>query len=494
MRAETAMATTRAGGTQRIVTVFNDVSEKLLGSGQKDIEFAPGLTGITYRRGMSIFGWATSGDGSAWTYQGKLAAPTGWAAVLGDPSIAIEAENSAVVYAAMLALNDAGWDAAYGSGTQQLSTSPKPNGFCLFRSTDGGVSFPSSKCIAMGVAGDVDLTGVAVDSGGHVFVAALDSFLLTTRVWRSGATWDALVENPKTCVVGVLPECTAATIPQFYIYDREPRLFTDPDSGSVWLVTARTTNPPELGIVSWDSAGNMDGWWDIFGTCSLLVPTMISGSFIDVLIGTTSLTKIRNAFRYSGAWGYTNITQNSAFRFAYEYNDPTGNRQTQVVEVFGDSTPGCNAPPGWNSSFSSGAAVTSRNFMTAMSYQNKGVNPAPTDMEWYMGFMYGNSPDFVDPTLQYAGFSLKGLYEEADSGAKVLMSGTRPLTPNNYYTCPLGTTGYWGDYFGVTQILAGGGPDWHALATFTDSRPAPPCTTSGTMIGMPMQIASGMEP
>lgn len=111
-----------------------------------------------------------------------------------------------------------------------------------------------------------------------------------------------------------------------------------------------------------------------------------------------------------------------------------------------------------------------------------------------MGFMYGNSPDFVDPTLQYAGFSLKGLYEEADSGAKVLMSGTRPLTPNNYYTCPLGTTGYWGDYFGVTQILAGGGPDWHALATFTDSRPAPPCTTSGTMIGMPMQIASGMEP
>lgn len=106
------MVTARAGGQPNLVSVFNDRSGRLLPSGQLDFEIAPDKSKVTYRRRVTVVGWATSSDGTNWTYRGKLDTPMGWAALLGDPTVAVDPNNPAVVYAASLALSDAGWTAS----------------------------------------------------------------------------------------------------------------------------------------------------------------------------------------------------------------------------------------------------------------------------------------------------------------------------------------------------------------------------------------------
>lgn len=365
----------------------------------------------------------------------------------------------------------------------------------MFRSSDGGVSFPLSKCIAVGVAGDVDKTALAVDGGGHVFAAVEDALSAGVRVWRSGATWDALTENPVECAVGSFPECTHPAIPRFFLYGDEPRMGVDPN-GDVWLMTVNTGIPSELGVIGWDASGDVVNFIDLLHTqCApVALPAMVAGSGINVSIGTTSATPIRNAFRYSFGFGYTNLSQVPALRVAYEHNDVLGNRQIQVVELSADyPTPAiCGAPPGWNTAFPAGGIpnLSQRNFMSAISYKNKGIINQ-TEMEWQLGYMYGSGPGLADPTKQYAGIALHGLLQTASS-AQMLWRYSAPLTPSDYFTCPSAATGYWGDYFGVAQIWDGS--TWRALATFTDSRPAPPCQPTGPSIGMPMQVASGLTP
>ncbi len=489
-RAETAVVTaTSADGNPSVVTVFNDFSEKPLpGSGLKDLEFASNDSTITYRIGASVVGWATTSTGSTWSYHGKLAPPTGWAALLGDPTIAVDPVVKSNVYIATLAISVPAWNAAYGAGS--TTTQAKPSGVCVFRSSDAGVSFGQAACVSVGVAGDVDKTAIVVDGAGHVFVATLDRLQGVTRVWRSGSQWSNLVENPITCDSVNDPLCPTADAPKAFLFEDEPRLVTD--GTDAWLFTFRaSTTSPKLGFVSWDSNGFANGWLDMVANCTGASEIHESIS-PDVTIGGATLVQpIRQAYRYAVDIGFTEFSQTGAIRLAYEYENTASLRQVRVVELGGDQGTGCAALIGRGTDEDPIAPSQHKNFMVSLSYANRGTPPGG-GADWHLAHLAAG-PGIGDPSTAYVAVQHRPFFFVLPPGGVALPI---PFTQVDLWHLGFACArpgGYWGDYFGIAQFKPVGGA-WSTIGAFTDSGPAPPCQVQTSVTARPMQVASNIGP
>ena len=75
------------------------------------------------------------------------------------------------------------------------------------------------------------------------------------------------------------------------------------------------------------------------------------------------------------------------------------------------------------------------------------------------------------------------------SGTLPLLAFPTDLTPTSWYACPRTGGGYWGDYFGVTQVQDTTGAAW-SVSAFSDSRPAPACEAQTTYLARPLHVAS----
>ena len=482
------MVTARAGGVPNVISVFNDRSGRPLPSGPLDFEIALDNSKVTHRKGVTVVGWATSLDGTNWNYRGKLDTPPGWAALLGDPTVAVDFTNPAVVYAATLALDNAGWVTQFGSAQSVTSPDvPEPNGFCVRRSTDGGITFPQAGCVAVPLH-KYDKTAIAVDGTGRAWVASEDRLNSTIGIWRSlsaGATWSTFNDVTPQCDPVGDPFCSDPDKPIGFLGDFEPRLQAD-DFGDIWLLSVdQGTAGTELRTVSWNSTTQIaDGYFSFTPACGL-------GNVVSNTNPIVGGKIIRNAFRYTFGVGLTNRSRDTAIRVAYEY-EISGKRHVQALEVSNDQPGQCAIIPGWDSV--SAGAFGEQQFQASLSYQYRGVSAGGIrNPEWWLGFIHNGGVPNVNDT--YLGFVAAPLN---DFGTPGPLPGGIPtptllpfvlMTPSNYYAC-VRNGGYWGDYFGITQFnTTANDTGWKTVSTFPDSRPAPPCVAQAA-IGAPMQIAA----
>ncbi|MEZ4225963.1 MAG: hypothetical protein R3B13_33760 [Polyangiaceae bacterium] len=469
----------------RVVTAFNDRSGRLLPSGKLDFEANSANTSVTYRKGAGLIGWATSADGKTWAYHGKLQPPTGWAVLIADPAAAVDPQNKATVYVGMLAQSNSSWNTSFGASTTEISTPLRPSatGFCVARSTDAGLTFPAVQCVEAGT--EVDLSALTVDGTGRVWFATVDKLNVGTKIWRStsAAAWGSFQLVIPTCDDVGDPDCSNPSLPQNFVAGDEPRLVTDL-FGEVWLSTVRTgTIPARLEVVSWDNATDFtNGYFRLSDECGLL--NLLTAGSINAVIGSGAAV-IRNAFRYSLAFGLTNVLRNHALRVAYEFELPGLGRHIQVAELSSEiPAQTCAQIPGWSTT-GAPTALVSNNFMTALNYQNRGSGAGGVNNpEWWLAYATDvASESRTDKYLNYRAAALNLL------PTPVVFPQVQ-MAPSNYYTCP-GGAGYWGDYIGLTQFNPTPGltTGWQNVSTFSDSRPAPPCGPAG-ILARPVQVAS----
>jgi hypothetical protein len=142
-------------------------------------------TGRLIKKGTSLMGWSYSLDnGRTFTYGGRVAPPTGWSLIWSDPAMAKTGIDDAFVYYAQIAgvteLFEQVWDPAQqGIVSHEQNVGAALNGYCIARSIDRGISFPSVAC-ADANAQDGSSLAVAVDQNGHhqVYVAGAKSLVL----------------------------------------------------------------------------------------------------------------------------------------------------------------------------------------------------------------------------------------------------------------------------------------------------------------------------
>lgn len=462
------------------MTVFNDRGPPLF-------SIASDNSTVTHQRGVSVVGWATSANGEAWSYKGKLATPSGWAALLGDPTIATDPTNNTVVYIATLALSTAGWDAAFGPETNQVTSPvvPEPNGFCVARSTDGGSTFPAFGCVEY--QPDVDKTALTVDGSGRIWVAMEDKLNVRVRIWRSQGNgtpsspdWDVFDPVVPQCDADNDANCTDINIPAGFLGDLEPRF--ENDGTDPWLITVKDGPVPQLLMLSWDQAsGFVDGYLDLSMNCG--VPDVLSGPNINLVMGGHTF---RNAFRFDVGVGKTNITREGALRVAYEVTQPVNQtRQIRVLELSADQPfpTLCAQVIGWQTDV---LELAFHHFQASVSWQLRGAAAGgASNPEWWLGYITNAGVD--DPNDKYARFSMVPM----NMAPTPILFPQGSYTPTDYYACPR-SNGYWGDYFGIAQLNTAGSSTltgWRTVMTFSDSRPAPPCEAN-TVVGKPMQVAS----
>lgn len=193
----------------QIVIAYNDYSET-----PGKLSFSADKKTRTISKGVSVSGWSTSKQNTnlnQFEYKGKLTPPSGWAALWGDPGLAVDESNKARVYYSTLALTESTWNLKTNN-SQSITDSPGPwlDGFCVARSDDGGSSFAAAdtKCFQLPNLSDpnatvpMDHTQVAVDQNGCVWVAVDDTSGLSTSKFFTRLF--------KISPPGSAPDCKAA--------------------------------------------------------------------------------------------------------------------------------------------------------------------------------------------------------------------------------------------------------------------------------------------
>jgi hypothetical protein len=487
-RSETALVTAKVGSTPSLVTAFNDFSP-----------IVPELTfpdnGVTWHvcKGASYIGWATSADGQAWSYKGKVHAPSGWAGLGSDPGLAVNPKSPNVVYLSALATSDQAWQHAYGATTGCVdlidADIPPRDGFCVFRSQDGGATFPEASCVPSSDIADphADLPAIAVDYTGGVWVAILDTVagVHTVKFYRSPPnTWKTLGSFVPQCGKTVPDDGLCPTPDEVlkYIGTAEPRLIADVNAdfgGYVWLTTV-SPQTPELFLVGFDPADGLAWVYNgLTGPC--LVKNLLKGGSDVTLPGGNT---VRNVFRHSAERG-VNAAGWPVLRWAYEYAEPWNNnaRRVGLAELKWD--PGndyeasCEPVPSW---YTTNAPAGGQQFMAHLDYEPRFGPGSSAWGDWWLVFLTTEqSPDVNKPYLQPKAHALGG-----DPGLAPFLV-PKFLAPSSWYACRF-NGGYWGDYFGLAQFQDSTGV-WRSLATFSDSRPAPSCTVE-KKLAAPLEIAS----
>ena len=222
--------------------------------------------------------------------------------------------------------------------------------------------------------------------------------------------------------------------------------------GDVWLLTIN--DPPgaatELNALSWNPTTQIvDGYFSFTTFCSA---SMLSSATINVVIGGRS---IRNAYRYAFDVGFTNKSRDPAIRVAYEF-ETLGKRHIQALEISSDQPNQCGIIPGWET-VSSGQ-FGEQQFQASLNYQFRGASAGgPLNP----GMVAGVHPQrrCATTTDTYLRFGLAPMNDISTLSPVPLPGGLPvpelfpvfPITPDDYYAC-VRNSGYWGDYFGITQF------------------------------------------
>lgn len=472
-QAETAVAVGQALFFTTAATGFNDYTI------DANVSYSPSVNDPqlrTVRRGVSIMGWAYSGDaGGTWTYEGKLAPPAGWAALWGDPSMATDRAQANVIYYVQMGATHEAWDAVTG-GANETPLSPgrdMVDGFCIARSSDGGQTFSQPRCRRVrSVPASVDRTAVTVGGDGRVYVAlTLRSDPTTpsgTVVFRSTTDWGTFEELP-------LPDRLAIT---------EPWLVTDPD-GSVWFGARRGTGLPgeTLSIQRWNGVA-----WDVSIDLATLCGFTLSRR--DPRIG--FFESFRNAHSYLFDVGrdagnvVMGIAPRRSLRGVMQLARPSdGSLYLQFVELLLPSLT-CFKPRTWSTELDAG-----QQFMPTLNYRETNFQPVARWMAAYL--TTENSPDPSDFFVQVKAVAPTTVVTGPAPGARTAFLALPTfLTPASSYACGRveGTQPrYWGDYFGLGQGPIGTGGNFVSVSTYMVSADAPPCDAQTPFLARPLHLS-----
>lgn len=116
--------------------------------------------------------------------------------------------------------------------------------------------------------------------------------------------------------------------------------------------------------------------------------------------------------------------------------------------------------------------------MPALAYRDEdGVG------RWSVSYLTtGQVPDVQDNYVYPQGTTMTSV------GSTLLFGASSDLAPTDWYACPRAGSGYWGDYYGLTQFKDSSARWWN-IAAFSASRGAPPCGPSTDLIAEPLHVA-----
>ena len=209
LQSETAATTAVASGQHRVVVAFNDMTGN-------EGKIVLGDNSRTVFRGASLMGWSYSEDtGRTWTYGGKIAPPTGWSVLWGDPAATTSRIDSAVVFLSNLAAPDSKFPTTGVTGGLDANM----GGACIARSIDGGKTFSHYQCITSDQH-FYDGASMAATPCGEIFAAYFDITTTEIRVWRApnhNAPFEP-IDNPfPGRIVGTHPRLRASQDGWLYV-------------------------------------------------------------------------------------------------------------------------------------------------------------------------------------------------------------------------------------------------------------------------------------
>ncbi len=461
MQSETSATTSYAGGKHRVVVSFNDET----GNGGAVVY---GPTSRTINQGASLMGWSYSEDkGKTWTYGGKVAPPSGWSVLWGDPAMTTSGASYAVVFLSNLAIPDSKFPAGgidgyvtYGAKGAYIG------GACIARSTDGGRTFANYQCLSNteAVADDPDASkGHFYDGGsmastpkGEVFAAYIDISSRVIRVWRAPS------HNGQFELLGdPFPGLVAAT---------HPRLRASQDG---WLYAA-TKVVASGGYVVYVNRWRNGQWGQAVQASELAVGYPV----ID--LGTTvqgSALKIRTGPQFSFDVGAASEGGKDAVRFLYTRRSASGRLYVEGSACAADLT-GCHPVPGWKSGPSSPEATPLDVFNPSVAAWRGFIGLPP---HWTSSFYqrFGSQVTTV-------GLSRMNLAYVNGSALGIPINLVKDIT-----VCS-DTRGYWGDYDDMLHV--GFDDTTPVFVRFTSTDHGKGCHKRWTYVAGHQHVQSVREP
>lgn len=428
-QSETALAVGRASpaafSAQVLMATYNDESDT-----ESTIMYPPAER-IVYT-GASLLGWSYSTDnGSSWTKGGKLAPPTGWSVLWGDPAATTSAQQDEygypnaenLVFISNLAIPTSKWSGSWKGGFDVDNT--PLGGACIARSIDGGKSFffDESKEMQPCVTNNghfYDGGSMASAPDGSIYAAFLDDVTGTIDVWRApdGKTNFSMLAPP-------FPSFTRAANHRLVLH---PRIRGMRDYGRKGIYAAAED---QFGNV-WMVEGGM-----VFNTWVWTKPALVATGVSQQPDIAFKTALVRTADQFSFDVGPGHAGENDAVRLVYTSDD--GNDQAvhiQVATCRADLS-SCShpVPSGWSWPPTSGAGSGDQ--------FNPNIAYSPALDEWQMTFYSQEKSLLGDNAVTLLGARLLG-YGAAKSLKIAMLTGAQ--TP-----CPDGR-GYWGDYDDMAYI------------------------------------------
>jgi hypothetical protein len=282
MEAETAIAVARkANGSANIIIAYNNHADTSITHGAN-------ASTRSIAAGGTTLGYSVSEDGGdTFTTRGRVVPESGFSLIYSDPAAAADG-TSGEVYLGMMAESTARWTAQTGSATASLdNNSPNVDGFCVGKSADFGLTFPTVDCFVgdADVAAALDLeqapvdgTALALTSSYVYFAGRVLNRDTSADLLQNGASVFRSARGTSPLTFERLPEPP----PELRAIDLHPRLRSG--SGRLYLLGATSdpngTVPGTLHIAAWNEATTA---WEPALRASTVndVPTGIEDSPID---------------------------------------------------------------------------------------------------------------------------------------------------------------------------------------------------------------------
>lgn len=515
-QAEVALGVSSLEGIENLVAAFQDNTVEL--HDPEEFVYNDDSTEFTrIRRGASLIGWSTSPEGAGWLYHGKIRGnndPDSAAFLAGDPAIAVDPSNPQIVYVSSMMVSNRFWNEKIKgeiSGDDPEDFPPNflatsITGFCVAKSTDAGESFPQMRCLETSTLGAqaIDLTSIAVDAKGCVWLATTDttSTIYYSRLYRSRPN----ATNGFCSDLGTFEDLTPLGADQtpvpgadgsnvgVYGNDTYPRvksdhvgniyfstLAHDPFYGTALLVVRKynvQTNVFEWGLMPSPTCVEGVAW--PIGKQDLNRFTFPSGK------------RVRSAFPYDFAVGLDE-TGVADMRIAIHtqvnplaQDDP----QRAIVAFARHAVPGglCSPATGWNAPAAPSVALGADAFQPVVTVRHGGRYGS----NWFLGYL--TTLDVTDPNKDYLRVEARALaffkQEVAGISTFIPFPGVPIyLSSKSSWVCSTTGKGYWGDYFGLAyhRDLTG---TMHVTGAFSSSGVGPQVCNSTPLIASPLHVES----
>ncbi|HET9342910.1 MAG TPA: hypothetical protein VFO25_08355 [Candidatus Eremiobacteraceae bacterium] len=326
------------GKTARIVVAYNDETNE-----QQYIAYTS--SDRTVHRGASLMGWSYSDDqGGSWSYGGKVAPPSQWSVLWGDPAVTTSRARYSVVFMSNLAVPRAKFPKGgirgyfyYGDGRESYI-----GGACLAKSVDGGKTFANYQCLTnktnvpdvpdSPLGNFYDGGSMASDSEGAVYASYTDVATGQIDVWRSPNENGSFQMLPAP-----FPNLVAAS---------HPLLRPGPD-GALYVAAQEVggTDPNGNQLYYVYMNRYVNGSWN----ANPVRVSGVSALYPDVRFGTTLLGSeltVRTAQQFGYDIGSSSPGGDDAIRLLYTTYDSTGHLYVEATACSADLS-SCNDVPGW---------------------------------------------------------------------------------------------------------------------------------------------------